>query len=72
MVTIQADADALADLSAVALVLAAFLVAHSREQEPSAYRRALLLQASAQLATLPCVLCSGSQPWRGLASSENH
>ena len=55
------DTDALSDLWALVAALSAFLLAHSHEKKPSLYRRALLLQASAQLATMPCAPCSDSQ-----------
>ncbi len=55
------DTDALSDLWALVAALSAYLLAHSRETKPTLYRRALLLQASAQLATMPCAPCSELQ-----------
>ena len=48
------DATALWDSCTLVSALSALLRAHARLEEPSPYQQALLLQASAQLATLPC------------------
>ena len=55
------DMDATSDLWALVAALSAFLLAHSREANPTLYRRELLLQTSAQLATMPCAPCSELQ-----------
>ncbi len=44
------------DSVALVKALSALLDAHSRLKKPSSYQRALLLQASAQLASHPCAL----------------
>jgi len=43
--------------SALVSALSAFLLAHARLASPSRCQQALLLQASAQLASLPCDPC---------------
>ncbi len=44
------------DFPAVVSVLSALLHAHARVDEPILHQQALLLRASAQLASMPCAL----------------
>ena len=48
--------DAPWDSPALVSALSAFIHAHLRLKEPSTYQQALLVQANAQLTSLPCAL----------------
>ncbi len=57
------------DCPALVSVLSALLLVSSRLKKPSTYQQGLLLQASANLATLPCALGLPPGPLLGLLAA---